>query len=133
MRGSIDLDNDTIKLMLTTGTYVPNQATDVNRTSCSAYEASVVGGTGGYSAGGWSLASTTVAAAHPTVNWDSGDMAFGIGGTLSFRYGIYYKSTGVAATDWLIGYVDFGAGGTLTVVNAPVNITQTNQLGITVS
>lgn len=133
LRGSIDFDNDTFKLMLTAGTYVPSQANDASRTNCTAFEASVQGGTGGYSAGGWTLTSPTLGQASPSVNWDVGDLVQGIGGTLAFRYGIFYKSTGTPATDWLVGYVDFGAGGTQTVINSTLNITNTNPFTITVS
>ena len=126
---NVDYDADTIKLMLVTGTYTPNQGTHATRSDLGANEAS--GGTG-YPAGGFTLASKTTGLSSLTLNWDAADISQAItGGPFAFRYGVYYKSTGGAAsTDALLGYVDFGAQ---SVTDATINITQTNQLTITAS
>lgn len=138
MKGTIDLDTDTVKVMLTDarGTSVPwfaNQGTHDYRNDVDFQDATITGsGTGGYPAGGWTLTGITVSSAVPpnyTWSWDAADVVAAIGGTISFRYGIYYKSRGGASSaDELLGFVDFG---TQTVTNATINITQTNQLGIT--
>jgi hypothetical protein len=127
--GSVDLDTDTIKLILLTSSYTPTQGTHDFRDDLGANEAS--GGTG-YPAGGFTLASKTLAVATLTVNWDAADISQAItGGPFAFRYGAYYKARGGAASaDELIGYVDFGAQ---SVTDATINITQTNQLTITAS
>lgn len=125
--GSVDLDTDTIKLMLVTGGYTPNQGTDNFRDDLGANEAS---GGSGYTAGGFTLASKTLAVATLTLNWDAADISQAItGGPFAFRYGVYYKARGgVASADELVGYVDFGAQ---SVTDATLTITNTNQLTIT--
>ena len=127
--GNVDLDTNTIKLMLVTSSYTPAQGTHDFRDDLGANEAS--GGTG-YPAGGFTLGTVTLAVSTLTVNWDAADISQAItGGPLAFRYGVYYKSRGGAASaDELIGYVDFGAQ---SVTDATLNITQTNQLTITAS
>jgi hypothetical protein len=73
-----------------------------------------------------------LAVATLTVNWDAADISQAItGGPFAFRYGVWYKARGGAASaDELIGYVDYGAQ---SVTDATINITQTNQLTITAS
>ena len=127
--GSVDLDTDTIKLMLVTSSYTPTQASDDFRDDVGANEAS---GGSGYPAGGFTLASVALSLSTLTLNWDAADISQAItGGPFAFRYGVYYKARGGAASaDELIGYVDFGAQ---SVTDATLNITQTNQLTITAS
>lgn len=127
--GSVDLDTDTIKLILITSSYTPNQGTDNFRDDLGANEAS---GGSGYTSGGFTLASKALAVSSLTLNWDAADISQAItGGPFAFRYGVYYKARGGASSaDELIGYVDFGAQ---SVTDATLNITQTNQLSITAS
>jgi hypothetical protein len=127
--GSVDLDSDTIKLALYTSSYTPTQATDDFRDDLGANEAT---GGSGYTAGGFTLASKTLAATSLTLNWDAADITQAItGGPFAFRYGVYYKSRGGASSaDEIVGYVDFGAQ---SVTDATINITNTNQLTITAS
>jgi hypothetical protein len=127
--GAVDLDTDTIKLILVTSTRVPVQATDAFRSDLGANEAS---GGSGYPAGGFTLGSLTVAVSSLTMNWDAADISQAItGGPFAFQYGVWYKSRGGASSaDEVIGYVDFGSQ---SVTNATLNITQTNQLTITAS
>jgi hypothetical protein len=128
MDGSVDLDTNTFKLELVTTAYTPAQATHDFRDDLGANEAT---GGSGYPAGGFTLASLTLAIATLTINWDAGDISQAItGGPFAFRYGVFYKVVGTAATDRLVGYVDFGAQ---SVTDAVVNITNTNQLGVTVT
>src|SRR3954470_6909672 len=128
MNGSIDLDTNTFKLELLTTAYTPAQGTHDFRDDLGANEAT---GGSGYPAGGFSLTGLTLAIATLTVNWDAGDISQAItGGPFAFRYGVFYKVVGTAATDPLVGYVDFGAQ---SVTDATVNITNTNQLGVTVT
>lgn len=140
-KGTIDLDTDTIKLMLTDarGTHTPwipsstLQGSTLYRDVLAYHDAVVTGGgTGGYTADGWTVATKTLSTATTpdlSVNWDHADLAQGIGGTLAFRCGVWYKSRGGAASaDEVIGFVDWG---TQTVQNATLNITATNPLNIT--
>jgi hypothetical protein len=127
--GSVDLDTDTIKFILLTSSYTPAQGTHDFRDDLGANEAT---GGSGYTAGGFTLASKTLAVATLTLNWDAADLSQAItGGPFAFRYGAWYKSRGGAASaDELIGYVDFGAQ---SVTDATINITNTNMLTITAS
>lgn len=125
--GSVDLDTDTIKFILITSSYTPNQATDDFRDDLGANEAT---GGSGYPAGGFTLASKTLAATSLVLNWDAADISQAItGGPFAFRYGVFYKARGGASSaDEVVGYVDFGAQ---SVTDATLNITLTNQLTIT--
>lgn len=108
--------------MLATGSYVPNQATHNFRDDVT-NEAT---GGSGYPAGGFTLATVALTQATNTINWDALDVSQAItGGPLAFQYGIFYKAVGSAATDPLLGYVDFGAQ---SVTDATLNITLTNPL-----
>lgn len=126
---NVDYDADTIKLMLVTSSYTPNQATHATRNDIGANEAT---GGSGYPALGFTLGTKTASLSSLTLNHDAADISQAItGGPFAFRYGVYYKSTGGAATtDALVGYVDFGAQ---SITDATLNITQTNQLTITAS
>jgi hypothetical protein len=128
-KGLVDLDTDTIKLILLTSTRAPVQATDEFRSDLGANEAT--GGTG-YPAGGFTLASLSVTVTSLTSNWDAGDISQAItGGPFAFRYGAFYKARGGASSaDEVVGYVDFGAQ---SVTDATLAVTLTSQLGITAS
>jgi hypothetical protein len=128
-KGLVDLDTDTIKLILLTSTRAPVQTTDEFRSDLGANEAT--GGTG-YPAGGFTLGTLAVTVTSLTSNWDAADISQAItGGPFAFRYGAFYKARGGASTaDELIGYVDFGAQ---SVTDATLAITLTNQLGVTAS
>lgn len=102
----IDIDSDTLKVMLCTSAYTPDQ--DAHR-----YKSSVtneVTGTG-YTAGGATL--TTVAITYTgatnVLKIDADDTSWGAS-TITARYAVIYDSTpGADATRPLIGYIDFGA------------------------
>ncbi|OMC55363.1 hypothetical protein A5747_13295 [Mycobacterium sp. IS-836] len=113
----VDLDADTIKVMLCTSAYSPNQ--DTHR-----YKSDVtneITGTG-YTAGGVSMTSIQITynATTNTITID-GDDAQWTSATFTARYAVIYDTTpsGDSARP-LIGYVDFGAdiavsAGTFTV------------------
>lgn len=102
----IDFDSDTIKVALATSAYTPDQdAHDYFNDITN----EVVGT--GYTAGGATLASKTVTytAATNTQAFDAADVVWPAS-TITARYAIIYDATpGTAATNPLIGYVDFGA------------------------
>ena len=89
-------------------------------------------GGSGYTAGGFTLGSKTLAATSLTLNFDAADISQAItGGPFAFQYGVFYKSRGGASSaDEVIGYVDFGAQ---SITDATLNITLTNQLTIVAS
>ncbi|MDV6274110.1 hypothetical protein R3Q06_11420 [Rhodococcus erythropolis] len=102
----IDWDTDTIKVMLCTSAYTPDQDTHQYKSSVT-NEAS---GTG-YTAGGATLASATLAytTGTNTLVLDAVDSAW-TGSTITARYAVIYNSSpGTDATRPLIAYVDFGA------------------------
>lgn len=102
--GGIDLDTDTINVMLVTSAYVPNIDTHTNRS----HVTDEVTGTG-YTAGGQSLASKTVTQDNTadTAVFDAADVTWATS-TITARGAVLYKSTGTASTDTLIAYFDFG-------------------------
>lgn len=108
--GSIDLDTDTIKVMLVTSTYTPDQDAHTKRSDVT----NEVTGTG-YTAGGATLASATVTQDNTNNRgvFDAADVTWSAS-TITARGAVLYKSTGVAANDNLIAYIDFGADKTST-------------------
>jgi hypothetical protein len=105
IRGSIDFDTDTFKIMLVTASYTPNKDTDDFRNDVT----NEVTGTG-YTAGG---ATSTVTATLDTAN-DRVDISVGAvswaSSTITARAGVLYKSRGGASSaDELIAYIDFGS------------------------
>lgn len=114
----IDLDTDTIKLMLTTSSYTPDQDTHQYKSSVT----NEVTGTG-YTAGGATVGSVAVTydTATNTLKIDGADVSWP-DSTFTARYGVLYDSSPASdATRPLIGYVDFDgdkspSAGTLSVV-----------------
>lgn len=102
----IDWDTDTIKVMLCTSSYTPDQ--DTHR-----YKSSVtneVTGTG-YTSGGATLTSATATYNTGTnvLMLDAADTAW-TSSTITARYAVIYDATpGTDATRPLIAFVDFGA------------------------
>lgn len=112
--GSIDLDTDTIKIMLVTSAYTPNIDTHAKRSDVT----NEVSGAG-YTAGGVALANKTV-----TMNITSDKGVFTADNvvistaTITARGAVLYKSRGGASSaDELIAYLDFGADITSTAGN----------------
>jgi hypothetical protein len=99
--GSIDLDTDTFKLMLTTSAYTPNQDTHDFRDDVT----NEVTGTG-YTAGGVTLTGVTVSYDAATnqvrISWNDPTWP---NSTISARGAVIYKSRGGAASaDELLAY-----------------------------
>lgn len=105
VNGTIDLDTDTLKVSLHTSSYTPNIDTHVFFSDLT----NEITGTG-YVAGGATLTtvSLTVDTTNDRVYLDADDTTW-VNSTLTARYAVLYKSTGVAGTSPLIGYIDFGA------------------------
>ena len=101
---SIAWATDTIKVALVTSSYTPNQDTHDYWDDVVANE---VSGTG-YSAGGETLTSPTVTSDAGTneIRMDAADVAWS-GSTITARYAVIYKATGVNATSPLISYINF--------------------------
>lgn len=105
LQKKVDWLNDTVKVMLCTSTYTPDQDAHVFKSSVT----NEVTGTG-YTAGGQTLASKTLtySSATNTTTLDAADTVWPAS-TLTARYAVIYSDTGTAGTSPLIGYVDFGA------------------------
>lgn len=105
LRGNIDNDTDTFKVMLCTSSYVPSR----NHTKRSDITNEVVGT--GYTAGGATI--TVTVSAIDTVN-NRVDVILGgtsfTSSTITARYAVYYKSRGgLASADELVAVNDFGS------------------------
>jgi hypothetical protein len=98
--------SDTIKVSLHASTYVPNQDLDEFFSATSAELATA----GGYTAGGVTLGTKSVSYDGPTneARLIAGNASWA-SATFTCRIGVIYKSTGVAGTSPVMGYVDMGA------------------------
>lgn len=127
----IDFDTDTIKVMLCTTTYVPNQDTHQ-------YKSSVTGqvtGTG-YSAGGITLTGKTVtySAVDKTLTLGSTvDPEFTTVTLTGVRYAVFYVSTGVDATSPLLCYMDFETDRAATAANFTIQLSAAGILQVVVA
>jgi len=108
----IDLVNDSIKVMLCTSSYTPDQDAHEHKADVT----NEITGPG-YTAGGVALANKTVTYTGATnvLKFDADDAQW-IDSTLTFRTAVIYDAT----TNDLIGYVDYGAdksseAGTVTI------------------
>lgn len=102
----IDFNSDTIKVMLCTSSYTPDQDAHDYKDDIT----NEVTGTG-YTAGGATLTSCTITYTGGTnvFKLDADDVAWTTS-TITARYAVIYDATpGSDATRPLIGYVDFGA------------------------
>lgn len=113
----VDLDSDTLKVMLCTSTYTPDQDAHIYKSSVT----NEVVGTG-YTAGGLALASKTITYTGATnvIALDAADLSWATS-TITARYAVIYDSTGTDATSALLGWVDFGVDTSSS--GGPFNIT----------
>lgn len=126
----VDWDSDTIKVMLTTSAYTPNQDTHIYKSSVT----NEVTGTG-YTAGGATLSGKTItydSATNVTV-LDADDVTWA-SSTITARYAVIYDDAGASdATKVLIGYVDFGSDQSSTNGNFTLTWDATGVVRITVA
>lgn len=116
--------NGTIKAMLCTDVYSPNQDTHIYKSSVTGEVASG----SGYTTGGITLSSKTTPV-DPTTNitkYKAANISWA--GVIIARYLVIYLDTGNAATSPLIGYADFGenvtsVGGTFPITWSENGIT----------
>jgi hypothetical protein len=117
---NIDFLSDTIKVMLCTSAYTPNQDTHVFKSDIT----NEVSGTG-YTAAGATLANKALTYTGGTnvIMFDADDVAW-TSSTITARYAVIYDATPASdATRPLLGYIDFGAdqttsNGTFTITFA---------------
>lgn len=102
----VNLKTDTIKLALLTSSYTPDQDAHDFFDDVSAFECPA---SGTYASGGVTLTVTTSQDNTDDEGvFDATDVSF-TSATLSARYAVIYKSTGVAGTSPLICLIDFGS------------------------
>ena len=123
----IDLGSDTIKVMLCTSSYTPDQDTHDYKDDVT----NEVSGAG-YTAGGATLGSVTVTytAGSNTITFDAADTTWS-SATITARYAVVYDDT--ATNDPLLLYVDFGADVTSTGGNFTITWNASGIATITVS
>jgi len=103
--GTIDLDTDTIKVMLVTSGYASDQDLHEFKSSVTNEAAGT-----GYTAGGSALTGKTVTQDNTNnrMVFDAEDVTWA-NSTVTARGAVLYKDTGVPATSPLICYIDFGS------------------------
>ena len=103
MNGTIDLDSDTIKVMLVTSSYTPDRDAHEFKDDVTN---EVVGS--GYTVGGMTLANATVTQDNTNDKgvFDADDVLWSTS-TITARGAVVYKDTGTPATSPLIHYLDF--------------------------
>lgn len=118
-KGSIDLDTDTFKIMLTTSAYTPNQDTDDFRNDVT----NEITGTG-YTAGGATLSGVSVtydaASNQVRISWTDPTWTTA---TLTARTAVIYKSRGGASSaDELVAYCTEASDVTSTAATFTVDL-----------
>lgn len=106
MNGALDLDTDSIKVMLVTSSYTPDQDAHTKRSDVT----NEISGTG-YTAGGAALANKAVTVDNTDNEgvFDADDSVWS-SSTLTARGAVLYKARGGASSaDELLCYIDFGA------------------------
>lgn len=104
VRAGINFAADSFKVMLVTSAYTPNKDTHEDRADVT----NEVVGTG-YTAGGVATTPTiTLDLSNDRVDISFSNVSWATA-TITARACVIYKSTGVAANDFLIAYVDFGS------------------------
>lgn len=131
MDGTIDLDTDTIKLMLVTSSYTPSIAHDVLADVTASPSPEVSSGNG-YTTGGATLAGKVVTNTDsPSQGVFDADDVVWTSLTKVFRYGILYASKTVSPiVNPLIGYILFDATPANIDVTASNFTVQWNTAGI---
>lgn len=113
MNGDVNLNN--IKVSLHTNAWTPLRDSHEYREDLTDESEAT-----GYQAGGIELANPVLSVSGSDVILDGDDIELTITGTLTARYAALYCSIGTAATDILLGYVDFGEDKSVT--DGPYNL-----------
>lgn len=109
LNGDIDMDTDTIKVMLCTNDYTPNKNMHEHRDDITGEVEAT-----GYTAGGLTVTTPALSVVSNIIAFDCDDPEWTITGTLTCRYLVFYVDTGDPETDVLLGYVDLGENVTTT-------------------
>jgi hypothetical protein len=101
--GTIDLDDDTLKMMLLADTYTPDQ-TDSVKADIVAHE---LAGASGYSTGGYTLQNVTWANVAGVTTLDADDPVWS-SASFTCRYAVAYSDTPSSPADPLLCLLDLG-------------------------
>ena len=115
LTGAVDFDTDTFNIMLVTSSYTADKDAHEDRADVT----NEVSGTGYTTGGSASAVTVTKDNTNDRIDVDFADVSFS-NATITAAGGVIYKSTGTAANDTLIAYLDFGGdvsstNGTFTV------------------
>lgn len=127
--GSIDLDTDTIKVMLVTSSYAPNIDTHDKRDDVT----NEVANGNGYTTGGATLANKTVTVdnTNDRAIFDADNVVWATA-TITARGAVLYKARGGASSaDELICYIDFGSDITSTAADFTLAFNATGIIALT--
>ena len=124
---AIDLEANTIRLMLLTSSHTPNDDTDVFISQVNSNEISTTGNyTAGLSGGAVLAVTCTTDDATNDGIFDATDVVF-TSATITCQYAVIYKDTGNASTSPIVCTIDFlsnqsTTGGTFTIVFSSTGI-----------
>jgi hypothetical protein len=127
VRGLLDVDSSTFKVLLTTSAYTEDKDTHLVRTAVT----NEVAAGNGYTTGGNTVTVTVAkdnATDRITITLPGSTWTTAAGQTLTARKAVYYQNVGTAATDRLVAVVDFTTdqtasnGGTLTLSNSTITL-----------
>lgn len=120
MSKTANLSSDTIKIALFTNALTPAQSTN-QYFDASPYTSNQVASGNGYTTGGATLASVTLATSSLVTTLDAADVSWTVTSTgFTYRYAVVYDDT-PASNKPLVAYIDFGqditaVAGTHTIV-----------------
>ena len=114
--GTIDLDDDALKIMLLADTYTPDSSDSV-KADIVAHE---LAGAAGYNTGGYELQSVTWTEVDGVVSLDADDPEW-TSASFTSRYAVVYSDTPASPADPLICLLDFGENKTALGGNFYVN------------
>lgn len=101
--GPMDLLSDTIKVLLTSSTYTPNQTSHTVKSDVT----NELSNGNGYTTGGETLGSKTYAVSSLVTTFDAADTAW-TSATFTADNAVIYDDTPTSPADPLISYVDMG-------------------------
>lgn len=118
VKGNIDFDSDSFKVILVTSSYSPDKDAHTKRSDVTNEAVGV-----GYTTGGESTSVTvTKDTANDRIDIDFSDVSWA-NATLTAAGAVIYKTTGTASTDNLVAYLDFAGDVTSTNGTFTVDIT----------
>ena len=118
VKGNIDFDTDSFKIMLVTSSYTADKDAHTKRSDVT-NEAT---GTGYTSGGDATTVTVTKDTANDRIDIDFTDVSWTTA-TLTAAGAVIYKTTGTASTDNLVAYLDFAGNVTSTNGTFTVDIT----------